>query len=136
MKTKDREILFYLVDLYKYLYSHKDLFKINFKYSIDDIEDLYKQIENISNETIKNNNKKKIRDDIFVLKTPDDIKKYLFCNNQLKEDLLEILSLSECSYIYNIIYSSPLKSNMRKIDAINTIEKYFNSISRAVSMKP
>lgn len=39
-------------------------------------------------------------------------------------------------YLYEIVYKSPLKSNMRKIDALNSIEKYFNGIERAVSMKP
>jgi hypothetical protein len=137
MQTKKKDILVYLVELYKDLYSHKDIFKIDFKYSIKEVEIFFEQMQDISHTDI---NKKQIEEiidnNILTLKTPDDIKDYLYNDNQSKDDLLKKLSLSEFAYLYNIIYSSPLKSNMRKIDALNSIEKYFKGISRAISMKP
>jgi hypothetical protein len=139
MQTKKTDILACLVDLYKDLYAHKDLFKANFKYSISEVEDFYEQqMEYLfdTNTGKKTHGKEKISNDVIVLKTPDDVKEYLFNNNLSKDDLLKKLSLDEFAYLYKIIYSSPLKSNMRKSDALNTIEKYFNGISRAISMKP
>ncbi|MDR2746553.1 MAG: hypothetical protein LBB77_03820, partial [Treponema sp.] len=129
----------YLVELYKEIYNHKDFLKLDFKYSISEVEDFYNQT-NISSKVEKSSKKETIRDDILNLKTADDVKEYLskyIANaNQSKEDLLKNISLSEFAYLYKIIYSSQLKPNMRKIDAFRTIEKYFNGISRAVSMKP
>jgi flagellin-specific chaperone FliS len=142
MQTKRTDILAYLVELYKDFYTHKDLFNVKFKYSIHEIENFYEQIKDISDTGVgeKPCVEGKISEDVMALKTSDDVKeyfsKYLSNDNQSKDDLLKKLSLSEFSYLYNIIYSSPLKSNMRKIDALNTIEKYFNGISRAISMKP
>jgi hypothetical protein len=137
MQTKKNEMLSYLVELYKELYSYKNLLKIDFKYSIRDVESFFEQIQDISVTDIdKKPIKEKVSDDILALKTPDDIENYLYSNNQSKDDLVNKLSLCECAYLYNIIYSSPLKSNMRKMDALNTIDKYFKGISRAISMKP
>jgi hypothetical protein len=138
MKEEKTDILAYLVELYKNFYSHKDLFKTNFKYSICDVEDFYEQMKSISDNGVRKKTREegRISNDIIALKTAEDIKNYLFNNNQSKGDILKKLNLDECAYLYNIIYSSPLKSNMRKIDALNTIEKYFNGISRAISMKP
>jgi hypothetical protein len=137
MQTKKNDMLAYLVEFYKELYSHKNLFKMNFKYSIPEIESFCEQMEDKYDTDIDRKPvPQKIGDDILALKTPDDIKSYLFNNNQSKDDLEKNLSLCECAYLYNIIYSSPLKSNMRKKDVLNNIEKYFKGISRAISMKP
>ena len=142
MRHKKTDILAYLVDIYKDFYTHKELFKVDFKYSPDDIEDFYKQFQDSMTEGTdkKSGSKETIRTDILALKTTDDIKVYLtkYRSNDtlLKDVLIKELSLDELGYLYEIIYESPLKSNMRKIDALNSIEKYFNGISRAVSMKP
>jgi uncharacterized protein YdeI (YjbR/CyaY-like superfamily) len=138
MQTKKTDILASLVAVYKDLYIHKDLFTVDFKYSISEVENFYEQMKASSNTSIteKRHEKGKISDNIMALKTPDDVKEYLSSNNQSKDDFLKKLSHDEFAYLYNIIYSSALKSNMRKIDVLNTIEKYFNSISRAISMKP
>jgi hypothetical protein len=138
MQTKKMDILTYLVELYKNFYAHKGLFKVNFKYSVCEVESFYEQMKNLSDTNIskKPNKEEKINDDILALKTSDDVKKYLFSNNQSKEDLLKKLNLDEFAYLYNIIFSSQLKSSMRKADALTAIEKYFNGLSRAISMKP
>jgi hypothetical protein len=142
MRNKKTDILAYLVELYKEIYNHKDFLKLDFKYSISEVEAFYNQTKKSSeNDNVEKSNKREtIRDDILNLKTADDVKeylsKYITNGNQSKEDLLKDTSLSELAYLYKIIYSSQLKPNMRKIDAFKTIEKYFTSISRAVSMKP
>jgi hypothetical protein len=142
MRSKKTDILAYLVELYKKFYNHKDFLKIDFKYSISEVEDFYNQAKNLpENDKVEKSGKKEtIRDDILNLQTADDVKeylsKYIANGSQSKEDLLKDTSLSEFAYLYKIIYSSQLKPNMRKIDAFKTIEKYFNGISRAVSMKP
>jgi hypothetical protein len=142
MQNKKIDIFAYLVELYKEIYKHKNLLNLDFKYSISEVEDFYTQIKVLSeNDDVEKSSKKEtIRDDILNLKTADDVKryfsKYIANGNQSKEDLLKDTSLSEFAYLYKIIYSSPLKPNMRKIDAYKTIEKYFNGISRAVSMRP
>jgi hypothetical protein len=142
MRNKKTGILAYLVELYKEIYKHKDFLKLDFKYSISEVENFYNQtrISSENDNFEKSSKKETIRDDILNLKNVDDVKdylsKYIANGNQSKEDSLKDTSLSEFAYLYKIIYSSPLKPNMRKIDAFKTIEKYFNGISRAVSMKP
>ena len=145
MPNQKADILAYLVELYKEIYNHKDFLKLDFKYTISEVEDFYNQTNqrkiSSENDNVEKLNKKEIiRDDILNLKTVDDVKeylsKYLVNGNQSKEELLKDTSLSEFAYLYKIIYSSQLKPNMRKIDAFKTIERYFNGISRAVSMKP
>jgi hypothetical protein len=137
MQTKKDDILAYLIELYKELYSHKNLFKMNFKYSIHEVDIFWEQMQAMYDIDIgkKPIIEEKISEEILALKKPDDIRDYLY-NNHSKDDLLKKLSLAECSYLYSIIYSLPLKSNMRKKDALNAIEKYFKGISRAISMKP
>jgi hypothetical protein len=142
MWDKRTDILAYLVELYKKIYNHKDFLKLDFKYSISEVEDFYNQAKILSENDIveKSSKKENIRDDILNLKTTDDVKeylsKYIANGNQSKEVLLKDTSLAEFAHLYKIIYSSRLKPNMRKIDAFKAIEKYFNGISRAVSMKP
>jgi hypothetical protein len=138
MQAQKTDILASLVAVYKDLYAHKDLFTVDFKYSVSEVENFYEQMKASSSTSVteKRREKGKISDNIMALKTPDDVKEYLSGNNQSQEDFLKKLSLDEFAHLYNIVYSSSLKPNMRKIDVLNTIEKYFNSISRAISMKP
>jgi len=142
MKNKKNDILSYLEKIYKDIYIHKDLFNINFKYSVNEIESVCKEIQDLfeTDNIIKSNTKQTISEEIQALKTTDDIKDFLSkyrCNGILsKDELVNKFSLNDINYLYQIIYLTPLKSNMRKIDALNSIEKYFYGISRAVSMKP
>ena len=140
MKNKEQDILRYLIKVYSDFYAHKNLFNIEFKYSPKDLEllngnsqfssDINKQIEK----------KESISEDILALKTPDDVKeyisKYYTDTMHTKDELMNKLNLKEFDYLYKVIYSTPLKSNMRKVDALNSIEKYFYGISRAISIKP
>jgi hypothetical protein len=142
MYQRKADILAFLVEVYKEFYTYKDLFKMNFKYSPSDIENFYKQFHDsmTSGNNKQSNAQETIRADILSMKTVDDIKGYLIkyrSNGVLSKDaLIKELSLDEFDYLYKIIYKSSLKSNMRKIDALNSIDKYFNGVSRAISMKP
>ena len=83
MREKKPDILSYLVELYKDFYSHKDLFKINFKYSIYEVENYYKQIKNKSDTSdAKKLNEENISEDILSLKTDDDVKGILTINQK------------------------------------------------------
>jgi len=142
MSNKKNDILSYLVNIYKDIYTHKDLFKINFKYPVNEIESVCKEIQDLfeTSNIIKSNINQAISEEIQTLKTSDDIKdflsKYYFNGILSKDELINKFSLNDINYLYQIIYLTPLKSNMRKIDALNSIEKYFYGISRAASMKP
>jgi hypothetical protein len=142
MSDRKSDILSYLVKFYKDIYAHKDLIKINFKYPVNEIESTCKEIQELfeNDNIIKSNTEQTISDEIQTLKTPDDIKefllKYRFNGSLSKDDLLNKFNRNDFNYLYKIIYLSPLKSNIRKEDALNAIERYFYGISRAVSMKP
>jgi len=61
MQTKKMDMLAYLVELYKELYTHKDILKIKFKYSVSEVEDLYEQMKDTSGNYEKTNkNEEKI----------------------------------------------------------------------------
>jgi hypothetical protein len=138
MWHKIMDILTHLTEVYKNLYVHKDIFKVNFKYSPDDIEDFYKKIQNLIEEKIvkKSVLKKTIRADIIALKTADDVKGYLYqANDTINDTLIKEFSFDEYACLYEIVYKSPLKSKKKK-DALNAIKKYFHGIERAVSLKP
>jgi hypothetical protein len=143
MVNKEIDVLTSLVNIYKNVYTHKELLNLNLKYSQNEIEDFYQQMRtSIETKNAKKSDGKKevISEDVLALKTPDDVKEYFMKyqsgSDRSNNSLIEKLSLTEFDYIYNIIYSSPLKSGKRKIDALNSIEKYFNGIARAISMKP
>jgi hypothetical protein len=135
MRSSEVDMLAYLVDMYKDFYIHKDLFNKKFKYSINDIDEFLNQIKNVTPISMGSVSKEIVRDDILALKTPDDVKRYLEKVDQ-KNNSLKELSLNELGHLYKILYYSPIKSNMRKFDVLNSIERYFAGISRAVSMKP
>jgi hypothetical protein len=132
--AKTREAL--LKEIKDYIYKIHNFDDMDSKYnkqslnttSFDDIEDFYKQFQDSTTDGKgeKPNTKKAIRSDILVLKTPDDIKaflmKYRSGGTFSKDALIKELSLNEFGYLYKIIYKSPLKSHMRKIDAFNSIE--------------
>jgi len=142
MPNKKSDILSYLVKLYKDIYTHKELLNINFKYPINEIENTCKEIQELfeADNKTKSDTKQTISDEIKMLKTSDDVRNFLLKYHSngilLKDELINKFNLNDFKYLYKIIYLTPLKSNMRKSDAIDSIEKYFYGISRAVSMKP
>jgi len=138
---KEKDMLRYLINLYKDLYNHKDLFSFDFKFSPNEIEEVYKDDKtSFKIDKDKQRNCEIIGNDILALKTPESVREFMSSYNlndkESKDNLIKKLNLQEFAYLYEIIYSSPLKSNMRKIDAFNSIDKYFYGISRADSIRP
>lgn len=142
MKRKE-QILSNLMDLYEYLYPHRELFKKNyFKFSPEEITQVISDMlsENNNNQNKKNRNV--IRESITELKTEEDVRtfyqKHLQYNydEQSRDEILKSYSMEELTYIYNILYSMPLRSKIRKNEIFNLIERYFESIDRALRMKP
>jgi hypothetical protein len=143
MKKKEQDIILDLVNLYRELYPHRKLFKGNhFKYSPEEI------IEVISNMVGNNHietkiNKKPIRESIMALESEDDVRGfyqenllYDYSDNNSREDKLRLFSTEELIHIYNLLYSTPSRSKARKVDLLNSIGKYFETIDRALRMKP
>jgi hypothetical protein len=111
MRNKKIDILSYLVEIYKDFYTHKDLFKTNFKYAPNEIESFYKEMQMSfeNGNIVKSDTKETISDDIQALKTADDVKEFLskyYSNNGFsKDDLIKNLSLKEFDYLYNSCYA-------------------------------
>ena len=75
--------------------------------------------------------------------TEDQVRKY--CKNNLiydhssndsKKECLKKISSSDLLYLCSILFEHPINKNTRKDRLLNIIEHYFNSINRAISMKP
>lgn len=148
MSSKKNEIIQSLFSFYKQMYDSKDLFnKSYFKYSPDQVfKELKNELTNVSIDNLKNTEVSKnliLREEIASLKDEKDVKHY-FKNNafyssdetDIRENILKNFSTEELKYIYNILYSSPLRSKVRKTDILIAIEKYFDSMDRVRSMKP
>ena len=55
---------------------------------------------------------------------------------EAKQECLKKISLEELKVIYKKIYNIEVKSKIKKEELLLLIEKYFNGIDRAISMKP
>lgn len=53
-----------------------------------------------------------------------------------KNACLKRISLEELKLIYSQLYCAPAKSKIKKEELLSLIEKSFNGIDRALSMKP
>jgi hypothetical protein len=146
--SKKNEVIQALFSLYKDMYDAKSLFnKSYFKYTPDQV---FKELKNELTDTIADSSKDVeiskslvIRDEILSLKNEMDVlnfmkKNFIYDNNAVdaRENLLKSYSTEELKHMYNILYSSPLRSKVRKSDVLTTIEKYFDSMDRIRSMKP
>jgi len=61
---------------------------------------------------------------------------YDHSNNDSKKECLKKISASDLLYLCSILFEHPINKNTRKDRLLNIIEHYFNSIDRAISMKP
>ncbi|MGG1654372.1 hypothetical protein ACIFOF_24740 [Paenibacillus sp. NRS-1780] len=148
MSSKKNEIIQALFSLYKDMYDAKNLFnKAYFKYSPDQVfKELKEELADVSIDTSKNADVSKssvLRDEILSLKDEMDVmnyakKTFVYSNDDIdtRDNILKSFSTEELKHMYNILYSSPLRSKVRKTDILTAIEKYFDSMDRVRSMKP
>lgn len=147
MKKNQKIMIKDLAEFYLKLYSNKELFNKNyFKYTSSEINKFIDEVVAVQSDStseINKINKEPIRDEILQLQSTDAIANYLYTNLKYdklnptsKDELLSNISLSELKYLYYKIYSCEVKSKMRKIDIFNSIERYFDGINRALTMKP
>jgi hypothetical protein len=143
MNNKEKSVLQSLLKFYVDMYASKDLFnKIYFKYSPQDVENVINSLQNEKKLSPKRD-RKPIGELISSIKLENEVESYYSENLQYnrndkkaKEDCLKKITLDEFKYLYNILYTTPLRKNIRKSELLDLIEKYFASIDRAHSLKP
>ncbi len=143
MTVKDKDILNHLTKIYKDFYGSSEIFRKGyFKYSVDEVEELIKKIINSTGESTAAKNPI-IRDEIKLITNEDMAKKFyiehLTYNKDeagAKENCLKNISLEELKLMYTKVYSTEAKTRATKEELLSLIEKYFNGIDRALSMKP
>lgn len=143
MTKRDKDILNHLVNIYKEFYCAGDIFKKGyFKYTIDEVEEVINKFTNRTSEDTPIN-KAIIRDEIKLIENEDMVKQFYLEHLKYnkdevgaKEKCLKSISLEELKLIYSKIYSSEARNRATKDELLSLIEKYFNGIERALSMKP
>ncbi|MFT8323625.1 MAG: hypothetical protein ABF649_22490 [Bacillus sp. (in: firmicutes)] len=143
MNKREQEILQSLLKLYIDMYPSKNLFnKTYFKYTPEDIKKVFSLIIS-ENQESSQKNRNRIRESILSINTEDEVKNFYLENllyNQsdikFKEECLKRISLDELKHLYSILFSSPLRTNIRKNELLDLIRSHFDSIDRAKSMKP
>ncbi len=142
---KDKDILKKLSQVYKDFECLKDrkIFpKDYFKYSVEEVEETVKKIvdQEVKDKPIK---KKAVRCEVQMIDNVEMAKKFylehLVYNKddlEAKQECLKKISLEELKVIYKKIYNIEVKSKIKKEELLLLIEKYFNGIDRAISMKP
>jgi hypothetical protein len=144
MNSKEQNILQSLLKLYVDMYSSKELFnKLYFKHSPQDVENTIISLQEEKNPSPNTKRKKTLKEAIFSIHSEDQVHSYYLQNLQYdrndsksKELCLKKITLEELKHLYYILYTSPLKRNLRKSDVLDLIERYFASINRARSLKP
>ena len=152
MSNNPSEIIRAVCEFYKNMYDVKEVFnKSYFKYTPEEVMKACASIlgertnQSVDNNQLRTGNKKKpsVRDSILDLTNEDDLRKFYL--NELaydkknpisREECLKRFSTEEFKVMYNLLYSSAPRSKARKDELLTAIEKYFESIDRARSMKP
>lgn len=142
LSQKELSVLQDICKFYEVMYSHKEMFdKKYFKYEMEEVRKILDKLTFEDNK--KSVNKKGIRNSILVIHSINEVRnfyeKYLNYDHSSQEDkkkCIKSITLQELTYLYNIIYTSPLRSNVRKNEVLDLIEKYFEGIDRALNMKP
>jgi len=143
VNKKEIDILQSLLKIYKEMYLSKELFnKNNLKYTPEEVENVINNLS-VEQKPTSQRNQNVIRESILSIVTADEVKTFYLENlsydhsdSKSKEECLKNISVDELKYLYSILYSSPVRKTIRKIDLLDLIEKYFDSIDRAFSMKP
>lgn len=143
MKQKEQSLLQNFLELYTELYEVKHIYKEKyFKYTPEDAKAL---IENIIQEAdrLPRSPGNEIRQEIKDISTEDEVKKYFYKylvydrnNPEEKERILNQINTTELKRLYTILYSTPVKTKIRKAELMDFIGNYFASIDRALSMRP
>jgi hypothetical protein len=144
MNSKEQRILQSLLKLYVDMYPSKELFnKVYFKYSPQDVEKTIISLQEEKTPSPNTKRKKTLKEAISSIHSEDQVHSYYLRNLQYdrndsksKESCLKKITLEELKHLYCILYTSPLKSSLRKSDVLDLIERYFASIERARSLKP
>jgi hypothetical protein len=144
MNNKEQNILQSLLKLYVDMYPSKELFnKVYFKHSPQDVENTIISLQEEKKPSPNTKRKKTTREVIASIHSEDQVHSYYLQNLQYdrndrksKESCLKKITLEELKHLYSILYTSPLKSSLRKSDVLDLIERYFSSIDRARSLKP
>lgn len=145
INEKDRDILNKLVRLYRdfeYLKGSNALRKGYFRYSVEDVEETVLKL--LKQPTLESAPKKSnIREEIRIIDSKEKAKqfylKYLTYNkddSDAKQNCLKNISLDELKIIYSKVYGTEIKSKVTKGTLLSLIERYFDGIDRALSMKP
>lgn len=143
MKKKERDILQDLLKLYTDMYPSKELFnKAYFKYAPEEMAKIIDDFLTIK-EVTPQQGRNVVRESIQSIQTVEEVGKFYLENLQFdssdeksKEECLKSISLNELKHLYNILFSSPIRANIRKNELLELIRNYFESIDRALSMKP
>ncbi|MEK4508231.1 hypothetical protein [Paenibacillus sp. FSL K6-2524] len=144
MSKRKHEIIQAVLTLYKDMYNVREIFRNSyFKYTPEEVIKEFEELL-IKQESLPTNDKTvTLKDSILALSNEEDMKRFYLENLvydhsdiNAKEERLKTYSVEEYKYMYNILYSSPPRSNIRKGELLSAIEKYFDSIDRAKSMMP
>jgi len=145
ISVKDKDILKKLVQVYSTFSVLKDsdaIHKDYFKYSVEEAEETVQKIVN-QESADKPVKKRAIREEVQIIDNVEMAKQFylehLVYNKEetgAKQECLKKISLEELKLVYKKIYNTEAKSRITKEELLSLIEKYFNGIDRALSMKP
>ena len=146
MNSNQRSIKSDLLDLYKMVLQHRDLFDKSIakrlKYSPNEVEQAL-EIEQ-SNERKKNISKPKKETNTSHITDIDQLRSYYnsdlkqlydhSLDENIKAEILKSHSLDELKRFYAIISSVQLSNNTRKKEIVDMLRYYFNDESRTKSL--
>lgn len=143
MNKKEQDILQTILKLYCDLYPSREIFNKNyFKFTPEELENVIKNLHEEQKPNLQKN-QNGISESILSIKTVGEVKSFYLENlrydrsdSKSKEECLKNITGEELKYLYSILYSSPIRTKIRKVELLDLIEKYFDSIDRAFSMKP
>ncbi|MGF0111030.1 hypothetical protein [Clostridium sp. SGI.024] len=143
MNNKDKAVINILSELYSYIYANKELYNSKFtKYTPEEVNKAIGKIES-EKTLVKEKNNSIIRNEILNIKTKEEVERFYInnltydhSNQDSKKKCLKNFTVDELKYLYNIILSTPLKKKVTKSEVLYSIENYFESINRVMSMKP
>lgn len=145
LNAKEKDILKTLLKCYKDfapLGTGGALRKGYFKYSAEEAEEVVKKLITPLEENTETK-KTAVRDEIRQIENVEMAKQFylehLVYNKEdaeAKKKCLKSISLDELKLLYQKIYKEETRSKITKEEVLLQIEKYFNGIERALSMKP
>lgn len=145
LSVKEKDILKTLLKCYKDFEPLKDssaLHKGYFKYSAEEAEAAVHKLISLQEEGAAAK-KPAVRDEIQKIDNIEMAKQFYMHHlvynkedTEAKKKCLKSISLDELKMLYKKIYSEETRSKITKEEVLLQIEKYFNGIERALSMKP